>query len=148
MSYSGMLRRVALVITDVSEKLLASIFRVTRIGEMGRTLAVTSNLRRQKTLRSVRRLLVTTSVVSSPPILVTRRWRRSVPLKRQFLQESHDITSQKTTFIIVTAVKTSNLAYLRQIAAHVLSVQKFKWKQWRRARIEMIRAMHLAVSAV
>jgi hypothetical protein len=29
-----MLRRVALVITDVSEKLSASIFRVTRIGEI------------------------------------------------------------------------------------------------------------------
>jgi hypothetical protein len=39
---SGMLRRVVLVGTDVSEKLGASIIRVTRIGELG-TLAVTSN---------------------------------------------------------------------------------------------------------
>jgi hypothetical protein len=38
----GMLRRVALVRTDVSEELSASI-RVTRIGELGTTLAVTSN---------------------------------------------------------------------------------------------------------
>jgi hypothetical protein len=38
---SGMLRRVALVRTDVSEELSASI-RVTRIGEQGTTLAVTS----------------------------------------------------------------------------------------------------------
>jgi hypothetical protein len=38
----GMLRRVALVRTDVSEELSASIIRVTRIGELG-TLAVTSN---------------------------------------------------------------------------------------------------------
>jgi hypothetical protein len=38
-----MLRRVALVRTDVSEELSASIIRVTRIGELETTLAVTSN---------------------------------------------------------------------------------------------------------
>jgi hypothetical protein len=40
-----MLRRVALVRTDVSEKLSASIIRVARIGELRTTLAVTSNRR-------------------------------------------------------------------------------------------------------
>jgi hypothetical protein len=40
---SGMLRRVALVRTDVSEELSVSIIRVTRIGKLGTTLAVTSN---------------------------------------------------------------------------------------------------------
>jgi hypothetical protein len=63
----GVLRRVALVRTDVSEELSATIIRVTRIGELG-TLAVTSN---RRTLRRVRRLLVTASVVPSSPILVT-----------------------------------------------------------------------------
>jgi hypothetical protein len=38
-----MLRRLVLVRTDVSEELSASIIRVTRIGELGTTLAVTSN---------------------------------------------------------------------------------------------------------
>jgi hypothetical protein len=47
-----MLRRVALVRTDVSEELSASIIRVTIIGELGTTL-------------------VTASVVPSSPILVT-----------------------------------------------------------------------------
>jgi hypothetical protein len=42
---SGLLRRVALVRTDVSEELNASFIRVTRIGELGGTLAVTSNRR-------------------------------------------------------------------------------------------------------
>jgi hypothetical protein len=42
---SGMVRRVALVRTDVSEELSASIIRVTRIGELGKALAVTSNRR-------------------------------------------------------------------------------------------------------
>jgi hypothetical protein len=42
---SGMLRRVALVITEVSEDLSASFIRVTRMGELGTTLAATSNRR-------------------------------------------------------------------------------------------------------
>jgi hypothetical protein len=37
-----MLRRVALVRSDVSEELSASFIRVARIGELGATLAVTS----------------------------------------------------------------------------------------------------------
>jgi hypothetical protein len=40
-----MLRRVALVRTDVSEEISVSIIRVTRIGKLGTTLAVTSNRR-------------------------------------------------------------------------------------------------------
>jgi hypothetical protein len=42
MPSSGMLRRVALVRTDISEERIASIFRMTRIGELG-ILAGTSN---------------------------------------------------------------------------------------------------------
>jgi hypothetical protein len=52
MPTSGMLRRVALVRTDVSEELSTSIIRVL--------------------LRRVRRLLVTANVVPSSPILVTQ----------------------------------------------------------------------------
>jgi hypothetical protein len=55
---------VAVVRTDISEHVRASFIRVTRIGELGTTLAVTSN-------RSLHRLLVTASVVISSLILVT-----------------------------------------------------------------------------
>jgi hypothetical protein len=65
-----MLRRVALIRINVSEELSASFIRVTRIGELGTTLAVTSN-RRTVFLRNVLRFLVTASVVTSSPILVT-----------------------------------------------------------------------------
>jgi ABC-type molybdate transport system permease subunit len=71
---SGLLRRAALVRTDVSKELSAYIIRVTSIGELGTTLAITSNrptLRRNTSIRSVSRLLVTASVVPSLPILVT-----------------------------------------------------------------------------
>jgi hypothetical protein len=40
MASSGMLRRVALVRTDDSEKLSSSFIKVTRISEIGTTLAV------------------------------------------------------------------------------------------------------------
>jgi hypothetical protein len=62
MAYSRMLRRVALVRTDVSEERIASVINVTRIGELGTTLAVTSN---RRTLRR------NTNVLPSSPILVT-----------------------------------------------------------------------------
>jgi hypothetical protein len=55
-----MARRVALVKTEVSEGLSASFIRVTRIGELGTTLAVTTN----------RRTLVMASVVPTSKILV------------------------------------------------------------------------------
>jgi hypothetical protein len=82
MPFSGMLRRVTLVRTDISEERTASIIRDTRIGEV-RTLAVTNN---RSSLR-----------------------RRRVRPKRRFLQQPHGVTSQKTAFFVVTVVKTSNL---------------------------------------
>jgi hypothetical protein len=46
MASSGMLRRVALARPVVSEELSAAIVRLTIIGELGTTLAVTSDDRR------------------------------------------------------------------------------------------------------
>jgi hypothetical protein len=47
---SGMLGRVALVRTDVSEEPGAALIRVTKIGELGTTQAATSN---RRTLRRI-----------------------------------------------------------------------------------------------
>jgi hypothetical protein len=63
MPSSGMLHRVTLVRTEVSEELSTSIIRVTKICELGTMLAVF--------LRIVCRLLVTVNVVLGSPILVT-----------------------------------------------------------------------------
>jgi hypothetical protein len=59
MPYSGMLRLVPLVRTDVSEELSASINSVTRIAELGSISSQPG------------RLLVTVDVGPSSPILVT-----------------------------------------------------------------------------
>jgi hypothetical protein len=56
MPSSEMLHQVAPVRTDVSEERIASIIRMTRIGELGTTLAVTSN----------RHMLLVTDIHSSP----------------------------------------------------------------------------------
>jgi hypothetical protein len=66
---SGTLRRVDILRTDVSEERRGSIIRVTRIGELGTTLAVTSNRRtlRRNTMCSVLRLLVAAIVVPCHP---------------------------------------------------------------------------------
>jgi hypothetical protein len=53
---SGLIRRVALVRTDVSEEPGASFIRLTKIGELGTTHAATSNrrkLRRNTSISSV-----------------------------------------------------------------------------------------------
>jgi hypothetical protein len=72
---SGMLHSVVLVRTDVSEDSIVSVIRLTRVSELGTTLAISCNRSTQS----------------------------------RFLQEPHAVTSHKTAFFIVTAVKTSNL---------------------------------------
>jgi hypothetical protein len=107
---SGMLRHVALVRTDVSEELSTSFTRVERIGELGKTLALTTTRRTHLVfLRRVRRLLVTACVVPSSPILSTLVKEALSSSEASVLQEPHAVTSQKTQFFLVTAVKTSNL---------------------------------------
>jgi hypothetical protein len=59
---------VALVRTDVSEELIPSIIRMTRIGGLRGLLAVTSNI---VVLRSVLQLLFTANVATNSPIFVT-----------------------------------------------------------------------------
>jgi hypothetical protein len=85
-----MLRRVALVRTDVSKERIASIMRVTRIGDPGTTLAVTIN---RSIMVNVPWLTVTVKVSISPILLnlvmeeirpfgmsvLTRVTRRNVP---------------------------------------------------------------------
>jgi hypothetical protein len=69
---SGILRLVALVRTDVSEKRSVSIVRVTRLGGLGRTLVVTSN--RRKLRRNIMEALR-----SSETSVLTRATCRNIP---------------------------------------------------------------------
>jgi hypothetical protein len=80
MASTGMLRRVALVRTGVSEEPGASFIWVTRIGELGTRLA---------------RLLATANVVPSSPILVSLMKEALSSSKRLFLHEPHGVTSRR-----------------------------------------------------
>jgi hypothetical protein len=74
---SGMLRRVALVRTDVSEELSAFIIRMTRISELGTTLAVTSN-RRMLRSSPILVTLMKEALSSSETSVLTRDTRRNI----------------------------------------------------------------------
>jgi hypothetical protein len=67
MPSSGMLRRVAVVRIEVSEERMASIVRMTRIGELGTTLAVSSN---RSTLMMEAILFSETSVLTTATRLI------------------------------------------------------------------------------
>jgi hypothetical protein len=102
MSSSGMSPRVTLVRTDISVERSASIIRVTRIDEVGTTLGITSSMRWS---------LVMANIVPSSPILVTLMMEALRSSETCSYKRHMALTSQKTTFSIVTAVKTSNLTY-------------------------------------
>jgi hypothetical protein len=72
MASSGILRRVALVRTDVSEELSASFIRVARIGELGTTLDLSSN---RRTLRRNTKEALSSSETS----VLTRATLRNIP---------------------------------------------------------------------
>jgi hypothetical protein len=55
-------------------------------------------------------VLVAANVVPSSPILVTLIMEAINSFETSVLKEPHGVTSQKTSFFIVTAVKTSNLS--------------------------------------
>jgi hypothetical protein len=72
---SGLLRRVALVRTDVSEESGDSFIKVTKIGELGTTQAATSNRRTLR--RNV--TLMKEAPGSSETSILTRATRRNNP---------------------------------------------------------------------
>jgi hypothetical protein len=86
MASSGMLRHVALVRTDVSEECSASFNRVTRIGELGTTLAVTSHRRtlRRNTKTNTKILVTLMKEALSSSTVLTKATRRNIPVDTIF----------------------------------------------------------------
>jgi hypothetical protein len=103
MASSGMLRRVALVRTDVSEELSTSFIRVTRICELGTTVAVTSSLRQ---------LLLTATVGPSSPILVILMKEALSSSETSVLTRATRRNISEDHILHSTAVKTSDLTWI------------------------------------
>jgi hypothetical protein len=67
-------------------------------------------------------------LVPHSQILLPWRWRRYDPPKRQFTQELHGATTQKTALFIVTAMKTSNLTNWKKF--HPVQPFSNHWRNW------------------
>jgi hypothetical protein len=131
MASSGMVHRVALVRTDVSEELSASFIKVTRIGELGTTLAVTSN---QHTLRRNAKSVLTRATRRNIPedsILYSHRREnlKSYTLRMFPYPFFHHMTnngSPPTSGLVFVVIIYSDSRYLQTILQD--GIAKFSWK--------------------
>jgi hypothetical protein len=100
MASSGRLRRVALVRTDVSEYLSTPFIRVTRIGELRTTLAVTSVVPNSPIIVT----LMKEALRSSETSVLSRATRHNIP--EDAILHSHRRENLKS--YILTELNTSS----------------------------------------
>jgi hypothetical protein len=111
-----MLRSVDLVRTDVSEELSSSFVRVTRIGELGTTLAVTSNRRTQGShTRATRRNITEDATLQVPSSL-----RSHSGCSEELVYFSFSLTSSPVRLLLCLCYQFVSESSLISIANFVL----------------------------
>jgi hypothetical protein len=120
MPSSGMWHRVALVRNDVSEERTASIFKVTRIGELGTTLAVSSNRSRLRRNSMCQYFLTACVCYYLLLTFLAQRflspwwWKHYVPPKRRFLTRATRSNIQEDGILHLLLLASKVLRHFRE----------------------------------
>jgi hypothetical protein len=129
MPSSGTLRRVTLVRTDASEKCRASTISVTRIGEIGTTLAVTRNRRNcEEIWRSSPqwnpKILHSSEIVINIYVIIFWTWRMpsSWMLHRVTLVRTD--VSEKRTASIMTSKRFGELGTMLAVTSNRITLPR------------------------
>jgi hypothetical protein len=89
-----MLRRVALIRINVSEERSSSIIRVARIGEIGRTLAVTSNTNLCSSYSKINVINLIMAKNGESSLVIVKLYRINAIMQKLHLAEPLELLNQ------------------------------------------------------
>jgi hypothetical protein len=113
---SGVLHRVALVRTDVSQERSASFIRVTTIGELGATLTATIN--QSVVTRATRRTIPEGSILHSHRRENLKSYIRAGTVRNSLYHYHHHRLPNQTVLVNMTSVSSYNDIHRTTFSSH------------------------------